>query len=48
MDNFIIRELEENDFNNGYMDLLFEFTNYKYDMNKDKFNDKILYWEALF
>lgn len=39
MDNFIIRELEENDFNNGYMDLLFEFTNYKYDMNKDKFNE---------
>ncbi len=39
MDNFTIREIESNDFNNGYMDLLFEFTNYKYDMNKDKFNE---------
>ena len=38
--NYIIRELKENDFEN-YMNLMFEFTNYKYEINKELFCKKL-------
>jgi hypothetical protein len=33
-DNFVLRELNENDYFNGYFELIFQFTNYKYDINE--------------
>ena len=38
MNNLIIREINFDDYNREYMDLLFEFTNYKHDMDQEKFN----------
>jgi len=37
INNFIFRNIEYNDFEKGYMDLMFEFTNYNYPMTKEKF-----------
>lgn len=41
MDNYIIRELNEEDYNNGYFELMFQFTNYKYEMNENDFKTYI-------
>jgi GNAT superfamily N-acetyltransferase len=35
--NFTLRNIEYHDFDKGYMDLMFEFTNYQYPMTKEKF-----------
>lgn len=37
--NICLRKLEEDDFDKGYMDLMFEFTNYKYAVNKEEFGN---------
>jgi glucosamine-phosphate N-acetyltransferase len=37
MNNFILRNIEYDDFDKGYMDLMFEFTNYQYPMTKENF-----------
>ena len=37
--NFIIREIKVEDYENGYLDLLYEFTNYKYKINKIQFEN---------
>lgn len=34
---FEIREIDETDLNNGYIELLYEFTNYKYDISREEF-----------
>jgi glucosamine-phosphate N-acetyltransferase len=39
--NFTLRNIEYNDFDNGYMDLMLEFTNYDYPITKEKFIDFI-------
>jgi RimJ/RimL family protein N-acetyltransferase len=41
INNFILRNIEYDDFDKGYMDLMFEFTNYNYPMTKEKFIDFI-------
>jgi hypothetical protein len=38
MNNYIIRELDNNDFNNGYFELMYEFTNSKCNITFDDFN----------
>jgi glucosamine-phosphate N-acetyltransferase len=38
--NYIIREVEEEDFET-YMNLMFEFTNYKYEITKESFCEKL-------
>ncbi len=38
-ENFVLREIELDDYNNGYLELMYEFTNYKYDVKKDTFID---------
>lgn len=35
--NFTLRNIEYDDFDRGYMDLMFEFTNYQYPMTKENF-----------
>jgi glucosamine-phosphate N-acetyltransferase len=37
MNQLIIREIEYNDYNNGYLDLMFEFTNYEYKVTERQF-----------
>jgi glucosamine-phosphate N-acetyltransferase len=37
MDNYIIREIEYTDFNNGYLELLYQFNNYKYKITELEF-----------
>jgi glucosamine-phosphate N-acetyltransferase len=37
MKNLIIREIENEDYNKGYMDIMYEFTNYKHDLTHDDF-----------
>jgi RimJ/RimL family protein N-acetyltransferase len=37
INNFTLRNIEYDDFDRGYMDLMFEFTNYQYPMTKEKF-----------
>jgi len=37
MNNFILRNIEYDDFDKGYMDLMFEFINYQYPMTKENF-----------
>lgn len=37
MNNFILRNIEYDDFNKGYMDLMYEFTNYNYPITKEEF-----------
>ena len=39
-DQYVICEIEENDFD-PYMNLMFEFTNYKYEITKEEFCKKI-------
>lgn len=34
MDNIIIREINNDDYDNGYLELMYEFTNFKYDVTK--------------
>lgn len=36
-ENFIFREITNEDFNNGYLELLYEFTNYKHIINEAEF-----------
>ena len=38
MKDLIIREIENQDYNNGYLDLMFEFTNYDHKINESEFN----------
>ncbi len=48
LNNLIIREIEYKDYNNGYLDLMFEFTNYQYKVSERQFKyhlDKIKYNE---
>ena len=35
--NFTLRNIEYDDYDKGYMELLFEFTNYQYLMTKENF-----------
>jgi len=35
--NFILRNIEYDDYDKGYMDLMFEFTNYQYPITKENF-----------
>lgn len=37
MDNYIIREIENQDFYNGYLELLYEFNNFEYKINEAEF-----------
>ena len=37
INNFTLRNIEYDDFDKGYMDLMFEFTNYQYPMTKENF-----------
>ena len=37
MDNYIIREIENEDFYNGYLELLYEFNNFEYKINESEF-----------
>jgi glucosamine-phosphate N-acetyltransferase len=37
MENLIIRDIENEDYNKGYMDIMYEFTNYKHDLTHDDF-----------
>ena len=37
MDNLIIREIEYEDYHNGYLELMFEFTNYCYNPGETEF-----------
>lgn len=37
MNNFILRNIEYDDFDKGYMDLMYEFTNYNYPIIRDEF-----------
>lgn len=37
MNNFILRNIEYDDFDKGYMDLMYEFTNYNYPITKEEF-----------
>lgn len=37
MNNFILRNIEYDDFDKGYMDLMYEFTNYNYQITMDEF-----------
>lgn len=39
MDNLIIREIEYQDYHNGYLNLMFEFTNYNYEINEEQFKN---------
>ena len=39
MENLIIREIDSSDFNIGYMDLMYEFTNFNYPMNQENFTN---------
>jgi glucosamine-phosphate N-acetyltransferase len=36
-ENFIFREITNQDYNNGYLELLYEFTNYKHEINENEF-----------
>ena len=38
MKDLIIREIEYQDYNNGYLDLMFEFTNYEHKINESEYN----------
>ena len=40
-EDFVFREITGNDFNNGYLDLLFEFNNYKSEINYEQFENYI-------
>lgn len=37
INNFIFRNIEYDDFDKGYMDLMYEFTNYNYPITKEEF-----------
>jgi len=37
INNFIFRNIEYSDFDKGYMDLMYEFTNYNYPITKEEF-----------
>lgn len=37
MNNFVLRNIEYDDFDKGYMDLMYEFTNYNYPIIRDEF-----------
>jgi glucosamine-phosphate N-acetyltransferase len=37
IDNFVIREIEYDDYDKGYMELMFQFSNYSYPITKDQF-----------
>jgi glucosamine-phosphate N-acetyltransferase len=37
MDDYIIRDINNIDFYNGYLELMYEFTNYKYDLSYKNF-----------
>jgi glucosamine-phosphate N-acetyltransferase len=41
-ENFIFREIIDNDFNNGYLKLLFEFTNYEHQNNETVFKNYLV------
>ena len=37
INNFILRNIEYDDFDKGYIDLMYEFTNYQYPITKENF-----------
>ena len=41
MENLVIREIEKDDYNKGYLDLMYEFTNFKYNLTENDFSDYI-------
>ncbi len=41
MNNYIVRKIETDDYDKGYMELMYEFTNYKHDISKEFFSKYI-------
>ena len=39
--NLIIREIQNEDYNRGYLDLMYEFTNYKKNLSEEEFSSYI-------